>query len=52
MKYNDGDQEILNLHKERWLYVEGDSESDGVCDCHIICIRLSFFMLKLVIPFC
>ncbi|XP_062019041.1 sister chromatid cohesion protein PDS5 homolog C isoform X1 [Rosa rugosa] len=29
VKYNDGDQEILNLKREKWLYVEGDSESDG-----------------------
>ncbi|KAL6216045.1 hypothetical protein ACLB2K_009272 [Fragaria x ananassa] len=29
VKYNDGDEEILNLKNEKWLYAESDSESDG-----------------------
>ncbi|XP_050363870.1 sister chromatid cohesion protein PDS5 homolog C isoform X2 [Argentina anserina] len=28
VKYNDGDEEILNLKKQKWLYVESDSESE------------------------
>lgn len=31
--YTDGDEEILNLKKERWEYIDDDSESERVGGC-------------------
>lgn len=35
--YIDGDQEVLNLKKEKWEYIEGDFGSDEVGNWHSIC---------------
>ena len=37
--YMDGDQEILNLKKERWEFIDDDSESEQV-GCCVNCILL------------
>lgn len=37
--YTDGDEEVLNLKKEKWEYIGGDSGSDGV-GCSLIYILL------------
>ena len=35
--YTDGDEEILNLKKERWEYIDDDSGSERVGGCVNVC---------------
>lgn len=39
MAYTDGDEETLNLKREKWEFIEVESRSDAVSGC-LICISM------------